>query len=65
LSQLSSCMNGEKTAINTIRISMILGNLFILFTKQLLPRDICADNFPSATGATIAFKLRSTRFPVR
>jgi len=28
-SQLSSCMNGEKTAIKTIRTSMILGNLFI------------------------------------
>ncbi len=27
LSQLSSCMNGENTAINTIRISTILGNL--------------------------------------
>jgi hypothetical protein len=30
-SQLSSCMNGESTAISTIRISMILGNLFIVF----------------------------------
>jgi len=27
LSQLSSCMNGEKTAISNIRISTILGNL--------------------------------------
>jgi hypothetical protein len=29
LSQLSSCMNGEKTAISTIRIRTILGNLCI------------------------------------
>jgi hypothetical protein len=41
LSQLSSCMNGEKTAISTIRIRTILGSLCMGQTEKLqLPREI-------------------------
>lgn len=46
LSQLSNCMNGEKTAINTIRMSTIWGNLCGIVLNQLGTNSACGASRP-------------------
>src|ERR1700749_2852806 len=51
-------MNGEKSAISTIRISMILGNLFIsLFFGTAVAEGSLRGNFPLGNWADYSIQI--------